>query len=579
MAALVRGLYGVGRGDHLYAPWESFREGEIIVFIGCDGVLHRARVDAVHRPRAHIPVRFFSSSCDGGGDVDYPCEREWWGKENLPSAPEACHAMAALQERLSRLTGSGPDRPRQRRGGGDKAEGDANRVHKPAAPSEPTPPRTARVVLTAEDIESGRFRVTPGMRQMLQFYGLVDRLTLEGYGHYRLSACVRGEYIEGTDVAGWYRENALASGDSILVISPSKPGNDLRLAVADARPGQAAVGWSRGRQLGLRHWAYSILRERPGAACHYRALAERIARQAGFHVKPESLGAVLSANDHLFRSLGSGLWALTEGSGPQFSVDAQNLLFAIAEDDLVHKVLAEEGRPLTAREIWTRLAQYFLLRQVEIAELDPIDPADPRLVRMPDGRWGLAEWEDLAAGGREPVCSAVTSPEGNNTCQPAPEPSGASPQSGLKQAGSLGEGVSIAQGLDSRVSGAGAGGGGALAAANWGLEARARESQAEIARLSGAVAHLQDEAARWRRCWLMGLAFGLVFPPLWFLAGLWWWRYRTFCASAARQVDRLCAARSEYAETVKRLGNCSILGVRECLGKARQPLSGVSSVG
>lgn len=266
-------------------------------------------------------------------------------------------------------------------------------------PPQAVPPKTVTITLSEEDIIEGRLKATPGLREMLRFYGWQDEVCLVTYGGYQLQARLDKSLdgLAGPDIAEWFRENGLQAGDKVHLEAPSAKAKGPRLYTLHDRglPAETEQPAAKRDRLWLRHRIYVAF---AGARTylHPQVIAEKVAERDGLHVEIPQVRQALVTNSHLFVRFAdtTDLWGLIEwgGAEPGPRVDPVSLLLAIGEDDLVHQALHAASQPLSDAEIARRIAEYFVLPPSEIERLSPVNAADPRLLRLNDGRWGLRSW-------------------------------------------------------------------------------------------------------------------------------------------------------------------------------------------
>jgi hypothetical protein len=265
------------------------------------------------------------------------------------------------------------------------------------------PPKEAAITLTEDCVENGYLPLSDGLATILFYYGLDEQsvVTFAVYGDYRVRGCVDSELgtIGGTEIHQWIAENNLEPGSRVYAKSPASDFPDIRLYTLLEFNDQTVVGpHDRDREKYskkyLRHAIYSILLQR-NQFMHYREIADLVS-QGGTPTEPASVAAILSSNSHLFakREPSRGLWGLKrwDSSGSEPEVSSTSLLLAISEESWIRRILEEEGRPLTGRDIARRLAGLFQVRVEQIRELSFINPGDTELQLLADGRWALSAW-------------------------------------------------------------------------------------------------------------------------------------------------------------------------------------------
>jgi len=277
-------------GAKLYSPRESFRENDRVIFVMQDDEnyhLHCARVTSVGKPqlvplqkRVELRGRIISvEPAPPGHTRDWVAECPEFGSKKIEGVSGARPVVTAgylakqhkgqtrLQRRIQRVLEHGIEEGEIERS--ESAGGDADFVLA-------VPQRSVRVTLRSYDISRGCIHITSGVQHILDYYGLHGTVLFEAYGHYVVRAEVSHDALQGPEVAAWMREHELAAGDVVSIVSPKVADGKPRLTVVDSpkRPS----GWKgrRWHRVHLRHWAYSILKESPDNARHYRWLAEEV---------------------------------------------------------------------------------------------------------------------------------------------------------------------------------------------------------------------------------------------------------------------------------------------------------------
>ena len=264
------------------------------------------------------------------------------------------------------------------------------------------PPERSQYTVTIAALKEGYIEIRPGLRQMLEFYGLGEKVVLSVYAGYEIDGEVdqAAGRVYGADIAFWYLENAVLPGDIVYIRAPEPEGRTLRLFTAyHERIGRNPTPEveRESRHLYLRHRIYGLFVETEQFA-HYRELARRLSSRLGQNVSPASVEAVLSQAGHLFGRLGPsrGLWGLREWLTHPYDlrVGLTALLLDIGELQLVYKILKENSRPMDTSEIAEAIAADYGISPKLLIEANFIDPQDDRLERLPSGKWGIAEWKE-----------------------------------------------------------------------------------------------------------------------------------------------------------------------------------------
>ncbi|MCK4323311.1 MAG: hypothetical protein KAW89_02185 [Armatimonadetes bacterium] len=263
-----------------------------------------------------------------------------------------------------------------------------------AKPPVIAPPKTATITLTSEDINTGRLKITPGLREMIHYYHWRQEVQFTTYGNYPLWTHInesRG-IMRSDDLRDWYHENGLRPDDQIHIEAPLSPKGHPRIYTAYERlsAGSKQSTVSRPR-LWLRHFTYLELRT-AGRYLHPTVIVKSIPGNC----EVEQIRRVLRDNDHLFTTLvpKSSLWGLVEWNELEVrpSVDPTSLLLAIGEDDIVYQILTTAAEPLSTQVINRRIADYFMIPVAEVEHLTAVDASDPRLLRLTDARWCFRKW-------------------------------------------------------------------------------------------------------------------------------------------------------------------------------------------
>ena len=267
-----------------------------------------------------------------------------------------------------------------------------------AKPAVIAPPKTATITLIPEDINTGRLKITPGLREMIHYYHWHQGVQFTTYGNYPLDARIDEprDIMRSDDLRDWYHENTLRPGDQIHIEAPVSPKDHPRIYTTYERlSGESKQSTVSCRRLYLRHLTYRALKSAE-LYLHPQPIAERIHEGDNREVEVQQITRVLRDNDHLFmrRVPESSLWGLVEWNELEIrpSVDPTSLLLAIGEDDLVYHILTTAGEPVPTQFINRELADYFIISTGEIEHLTVVDASDSRLLRLTDSRWCLRKW-------------------------------------------------------------------------------------------------------------------------------------------------------------------------------------------
>ena len=262
------------------------------------------------------------------------------------------------------------------------------------------PPERSRYTVTEAALKEGYIEIRPGFRKMLNFYELGQEVIFSVYGEYEIEGevdDVTGR-VYGAQIADWYLENAVRSGDTVYIKAPEPDGKTLRLFTKhhereDRKPWSEVERES--RRVFLRHRIYGLFVETEQFT-HYKELARRLSFRLGEKISAESVGAVLSQSGHLFDRLGPsrGIWGLRGWltSPRDFLVDLTSLLLDVGERQIVYEILKQHSRPMDTKEVAEAIGGDYGISPQLLIEASFIDPQDRRLRRLSNGKWILAEW-------------------------------------------------------------------------------------------------------------------------------------------------------------------------------------------
>lgn len=297
-----------------------------------------------------------------------------------------------------------------------------------------TPPEELRITLSSTDIAQGCIHLTSALRQLIEYLGLEEELNLTVYGKYILSAFLKNEALRGSELEEWMIENELREGDVVRL--RVEEGQSLRLYTAFER-GTLEQGEEvrhGRRRLWRRDWVHEAL-ESLGQFSHVSVIARQVRAIGGPELDPRNVTSVLCQSRHVFAPLPAcrGLWGLRKWLGRQGPppVDLVSVHLVIGEQELVSQTLREAGQPLSAKEIAEAIAPQFCIAADELLSTTFIDPKDPEIVILNDGRWALAEWvknwqrelQELEA--RLELVRATSAPAQTDLCsETAPPPKG-----------------------------------------------------------------------------------------------------------------------------------------------------------
>ena len=261
------------------------------------------------------------------------------------------------------------------------------------------PPKQAVCTLDAEMIMAGRIRVSGDFQKIVDFYGLTSVLNMQAYGGYRIRAIYdsAGRCVYGEEVRAWIEENGLSPGHKVYIKSPASSDAPLVLFSEHEiyqRPEPGGPVTPEHSRSFLRHKIYAVLIE-AREWLHYSEISKRL-NKSGFEVQQASVVATLSSNEHVFCRFGPtrGLWGLTRwlAKAQSCPVNPQSLSITIREEQWVHRILREEGEPLSPKEVERRLSETFGVSLGTIRELTIIDGTDPAVGQLRDGRLLLISW-------------------------------------------------------------------------------------------------------------------------------------------------------------------------------------------
>ncbi len=268
------------------------------------------------------------------------------------------------------------------------------------------PPERSRYTVTEAALKEGYIEIRPGFKKMLNFYELGQEVIFSVYGRYEIEGEVDDATgrVYGAQIADWYLENAVRPGDIVYIKAPEPGGKTLRLFTEHHEP-EDRKPWSEvereSRRVFLRHRIYGLFVETEQFT-HYKELARRLSSRLGEKISPESVAAVLSQAGHLFGRLGPsrGIWGLREWlTRPcDFLVDLTSLLLDVGERQLVYEILKQHSRPMDTKEVAEAIGGDYGISPQLLIEATFIDPQDRRLLRLPNGKWGLAEWKEQWRG-------------------------------------------------------------------------------------------------------------------------------------------------------------------------------------
>ena len=260
------------------------------------------------------------------------------------------------------------------------------------------PPSHMTVSLSLDAISSGYFKITRGIKHLLEYCGITNEVILESYGGYEVKGYIDRNLrrVYSQDIAQWFKENRLGQGDKIRIKSPPSPSeHPVIYTVFEHRNEIKKGGKTEGkgnRNVNLRHLIYSLLKSRQEYT-HTRIITEEINKVIEHPVNQSTISGILSGNEHIFIRMPKvrGLWGLSEWEGKITEVDKISLSLSIEEEDWVIKVLEAEDMPMTVNELAERLSVAFIVRKEKILEITFLNPTDNRLIEI-DGKWGLRIW-------------------------------------------------------------------------------------------------------------------------------------------------------------------------------------------
>ncbi len=263
------------------------------------------------------------------------------------------------------------------------------------------PPPYVQVTLRNFEAENGILRVTPGLEIMIRFYQWSESIVFATYGQTRVTATRKGRYLQSSDLARWFSENALKERDVLRIEAPRTSKELPRLYAVH---GAVEEEWTAEHESESERETYGqplrdfVYHELSKSEVYLSAagIARRLQRDVHKGIDDAVVLRCLRANPHLFApregcSTFWGLSAWTSGLRPR-GVDKQSLVFAIADRDLVYECLRERNEPASTAEIAEWIAGYFRIPAGEVKSTSFLSPSDSRLIRLTDGRWGLAEW-------------------------------------------------------------------------------------------------------------------------------------------------------------------------------------------
>lgn len=260
------------------------------------------------------------------------------------------------------------------------------------APPEPASeiPRSSYVTLTADMIEAGCLRLSPGAKKILAAqcsegisFSHPIAVTVEGRFRVQGQLVDHGTCLVSDGLFTWLSEHRARPGDRVVFYAPTPPGVFAHVALEQER--QPLAEAEHGKRLAhhLRECIFGVLHEH-GSARHIDAIVAEVSAAAPGQVRRSSIEATLSTNTHLFAAWGRAIWGLREWADDWSDyVDLQLLLWRIEEEDLVVLILTEAGRPLSEAALAREISRRFRIRVESVWQVSFLRRDDPRLVWDP----------------------------------------------------------------------------------------------------------------------------------------------------------------------------------------------------